>query len=73
METIQRDSSKKKNSFSEVLSEFFESALNFEDFQEKVTLIAYVFPNLLTPKDALRKISKRCPLEACSRHHMGNG
>ena len=33
---------------------FLESALNFEPFQKKMTLIAYVFPKLPTTKDVLR-------------------
>ena len=54
METIQMHLSQKQNNFSEFLSAFFESALNFENFQKKMTLIAYVFPNLPTTKDVLR-------------------
>ena len=46
--------SQKQNVFSEFFSEFFECALNFEHFQKKVTLIAYVFPKLPTTKDVLR-------------------
>ena len=30
---------------------FFESGLNFEEFEKNFTLIAQVFPKLLTPKD----------------------
>ena len=40
--------------FFEFFTAFFESALNFEDFQKKMTLIAYVFPKLPTTKDVLR-------------------
>ena len=46
--------SQKQNSFSEFISAFFESALNFEYFQTKMILIAYVFPKLPTTKDVLR-------------------
>ena len=45
---------KNKKFFSGVFSAFFESALNFEHFQKKMTLIAYVFPKLPTPKYVLK-------------------
>ena len=54
MQTIQMLLSQKQNIFSEFLSVFFESVLNFEHFQTKITLIAYVFPKLPTTKDVLR-------------------
>ena len=54
MQTIQMLLSQKKNFFPEFFSVFFESALNFEHFQKKMTLIAYVFPKLPTTKDVLR-------------------
>ena len=49
---------KKEKIFSQFFSEFFESALNFEHFQKKMTLIAYVFPKLTTTKNVLRQMSK---------------
>ena len=49
---------KKEKIFSEFFSEFFESALKFEHFQKKMTLIAYVFPKLPTTKNLLRQMSK---------------
>ena len=54
MPTIQINLSQKEKIFSEFFSTFFESALNFEHFQKKMTLIAYVFPKLLTTKNVLR-------------------
>ena len=33
---------------------FFKSALNFIDFQKRMTLVAYVFPKLPAPKDVVR-------------------
>ena len=45
--------SKTKHFFS-IFYAFFESALNFELFQKKMTLIAYVFPKLPTAQDVLR-------------------
>ena len=54
MQTIQTHLSQKQNIFSELFSAFSESALNFEHFQKKMTLIAYVFPKLPTTKLVLR-------------------
>ena len=54
MQTIQMLLSQKQNIFYEFFSAFFESALNFEHFQKKMTLIAYVFLKLPTTKDMLR-------------------
>ena len=53
MQTIQTHLSKKQIIFSEYFSKFFESALHFEHFQKKMTLIAYVLPKLPTTKDVL--------------------
>ena len=54
MQTIHMHVSQKQNIFSEFFSAFFKSALNFKNFQKKMTLIAYVFPKLPTTKDVLR-------------------
>ena len=54
MQIIQMHLSQKQNIFSEFFSAFFESALDFEHFQRKMTLIAYLFPKLPTRKDVLR-------------------
>ena len=65
--------SQKEKIFSEFFSAFFESALNSEHFQKKITLIAYVFPILPTTKTLLRQMSKssrfREPLDR--RHGKG--
>ena len=58
MHTIQIHLSRKQKIFSEFFSAFFESALNFEHFQKKMTLIAYVFPKLPITKNVLRQMSK---------------
>ena len=58
MQTIQMHLSQKQKKFSEFFSAFFKSALNFEHFQKKMTLIAYVFPKLTTTKNVLRQMSK---------------
>ena len=54
MQTIQKHLSQKQNIFSEFSSAFFEYALNFEHFQKKMTLMAYVFPKLPTTKNMHR-------------------
>ena len=54
METIQKHLSQKQNIFSQFFSAVFESALNLEFFQKKMTLIAYVFVKLPTTKEVLR-------------------
>ena len=58
MQTIQIHLSQKEKIFSEFFSAFFESALNFEHFQKKMTLIAYAFPKLTTTKNVLRQMPK---------------
>ena len=54
MQTIQMRLSQKQKIFADFFSAFFESAINFEHFQKKMTLIAYVFPKLPTSKQMLR-------------------
>ena len=54
MQTIQMHLSQKQETLSEFFCAFFESALNFEHFQKKMTLIAYVFPKLPTTKNVHR-------------------
>ena len=62
--------SQKQKIFSEFFSAFFESALNFKHFQQKMTVIAYVFPKLPTTKNVLREISKSSRLiEPVDRRH----
>ena len=54
MQAIQKHLSQKQRIFFPCFSAFFESALNFEHFQKKMTLMAYVFPKLPTTKNVLR-------------------
>ena len=54
MEPIQMHLSQKQKIFSQFFSALLEFALNFEHFQTRMTLIAYVFPKLPTTKDVLR-------------------
>ena len=71
MQTIQMHLSQKQNIFSQFFSAFFESALNLEHFQKKMTLIAYVFLKLPTTKDVLREMSKSSRLrEPLRRRHI---
>ena len=58
MHTIQMHLSQKQKIFSRFFAVFFESALNFEHFQIKMTVIAYVFPKLPITKNVLRQVSK---------------
>ena len=70
MQTIQMHLSQKQKVLSLFFAAFLEFALNFEHFQKKVTLIAYVFPKLPTTKHVLRLISKRSRLrENLDRRH----
>ena len=43
----------KQKTFSQFFSEFLKSTLNFVDFQQKMTLIANVFPKLPSPKKVI--------------------
>ena len=54
MKTIQMHLSEETKDFFYFFSAVFESALNLEHFQKKMTLIGYVFPKLPTTKDVLR-------------------
>ena len=58
MHTIQMHLSQKQKIFSEFFSAFLKSALNFEHFEKKMSLIAYVFPKLPTTKNVLKQMSK---------------
>ena len=54
LQPIQILLSLKQKTFSEFFSAFWKSTLNFEHFQKKMTLIADVFPKLLSPKKVIR-------------------
>ena len=70
MPTIQMHLCKKQKIFSRFFSAFFESVLNSEHFQKKMTLIAYVFPKIPTTKNVLRQMSKSfCFRERLDRRH----
>ena len=70
MHTIQMHLSQKQKNFSAFFAVFFESALNFEHFQRKMTLIAYVFPKLPATKNVLSQMSKSFRFrESLDRRH----
>ena len=46
--------SQKQKGFCKLFNVFFKFISNFEHFQKKMTLIAYVFPKLRTPKNVVR-------------------
>ena len=50
---------KNKKLFSQVFFAFSKSTLNLQHFQKNVTLIAYVFPKLRTPKGVVTKMYKK--------------
>ena len=54
IQPIQMDLSQKHNTFFELFCAFFKFTLKFEHFQKKMTVIAYVFLNIRTPKDVVR-------------------
>ena len=58
MHIIQMHLSQKQKIYSEFFSQFFESALNLEHFEKKMTVIAYLFLKLPTTKNVLRQMSK---------------
>ena len=71
-EPIQILLNQKDKTFSQFFCSFQKSALNFEHFQKKMTLIADVFPILPSPKKVIRKISGKSNSECPSTNNMGN-
>ena len=72
MKTIQMLWSQKENIFSEFSAAFFESALNFEYFQKKTSLMAYVFPNYRPRKTSLDQCLNAPVWEEISTCNMVN-
>ena len=54
MQITQMHLLEKQKTFPGFLCAFFKFISNFEHCQKKMTLIAYKFPNLRTPKDVVR-------------------
>ena len=57
-QAIQMQLFKKRKNFSQFIFAFLKFRSNFEHFEKKMTLIAYVFPKLETPKVWLDKCLK---------------
>ena len=53
-ELIQIELSKKRKKISEIFFAFLKSILNFTHLEKKMTLIAYVFPQIPVPKNMVR-------------------
>ena len=58
-ELIEMQLSEKRKTFSEFISTFLKSSLNFAHFEKKDDLIADVFLRLLTPKNVVRSMCKK--------------
>ena len=58
-QTIPTQLSQKQKAFSQFFLAFSKCILNFEHFKKKMTLIAYLFPKLHTPKNVVRYMSKK--------------
>ena len=58
LQPIQMQLSKKKT-FSQSFAAFLKTKATFQHLKKKMTLKAYIFPNLKTAKDVLRKMSKK--------------
>ena len=56
---IQMQLSQKQKDFSQFLASFSKSRLNFQHFQNKMTVISDVFPTLRTPKNMIRWMSEK--------------
>ena len=54
MQPIQMHLSQNQKTFSKLLCAIFKCTLNFQHFFKKMTLIAFVFPKLGTPKNVVR-------------------
>ena len=63
--------SQKRKTFSEFFSGFLKCRSNFEHIKKKMTLIANVIVKLKTPKNAVRKMSKKCRLTVTFNKQYG--
>ena len=50
---LKRHYLKKKKTFSRFFIAFLKCALNLENFEKKMSIPAYLFPKLLTPKEVV--------------------
>ena len=51
--------SKKQKTFSQFFALFLQSTSKFKQFETMTTFIAYLFPELQTPKDLVRPMPKK--------------
>ena len=65
--------SQKLKTFSEFFLAFSKSRLNFEHFQKKTTLIAYLFVGLRPAKNVVRSMYKSPASDYPSERNMVNG
>ena len=54
MQAIKTHLSQNEKKFLSFFCKVFKCTLNFKHFEKEITLIAYVFPKLRTPKDVVR-------------------
>ena len=54
LQSIQMQLSKKQKAYSELFALFLKSALNFEHFEIKMSLVTYVFLDLRIPTDLIK-------------------
>ena len=71
MQTFQMHLSQKQKIFPHFFSPIFDSALNFERLQKKMTLIANVFPKFASTEDELREMPKRSRLRGPQERRHG--
>ena len=69
---IQMQLSQKQKSFSQFLAALLKSRLNFKYFEKKMTLLAFVFRTLRTPKTRLDKCLKSPVSEDPLRSNMAD-
>ena len=73
MQRVEMHFWQKQKSFSNFFCTFFQSTSNFEHFEWKMTLIAYVFPKFRARRTWLDKCLKSSASDDPSTGHMVNG
>ena len=68
---IQIHLSEKQKAFPDFFCAFLKFALNFDYFRKKLTLIAYVFSTLRSPKEVVRWMPKKSPLRGALDRQLG--
>ena len=62
----------KQKTFSGLFLAFLKCALNLENFEKKMSMLALLFPKLLTPKEVVRSTSKMCSFRTLFRSQRVN-